>query len=111
MNATAPDYVAHSGISVLCSVVKRMLMVMDDAVGIDVQLPTSGDAKETNQVLSAILRETSQRLHESVLAQLIDAYLTGDLITTTALLQQIPVTKWEHFIIQCGAITRDKWNN
>jgi nucleoside diphosphate kinase len=111
MNAIVPNYVAHSGISVLCSIVKRMLMVMDDEVGPDVQLPTSGDSKETNHVLSGVLQETSQRLHGSVLAQLIDAYMTGDLITTTALLKEMPVTKWEHFIIQCGVITRDKWNN
>jgi hypothetical protein len=25
-------------------------------------------------------------------------------------LKHLPVTRWEEFIIQCGAITQDKWH-
>lgn len=109
--AAAPThYAGHSGISVVCDVVNRMLAAMGTIDRLAVQLPSSGDAKETHRRLTDILEESARRLPESVIAHFIQAYLAGDVVAVSWMLKQLPVTKWEHFIIQCGAITRDKWN-
>jgi nucleoside diphosphate kinase len=102
-------YVAHSGIAVLCDVVNRLLLANGDTL--EVTLPPSGDAKETNRLLTGLLRETAARLPGTDIRDLIDAYLTGDVVAVTPMLRRLPVTKWEHFIIQCGAITRHKWTS
>jgi len=98
------DYVAHSGISVVCDVVNRLLA----GEKIDVYLPPSGDAKETNAALTPILREAAQRWPKN--APFIEAFLRGDLVAVSAMMKKLPVTKWEYFIIQCGAINRDTWD-
>jgi hypothetical protein len=103
------SYVAHSGIITLCEVVNRVLIATENAAPLPVRLPPSGNAKETNQLLTIHLRETAARYPDT--APFINAFLTGDLVTTTDLLKQLPVTRWEHFVIQCGAINRDKWNH
>ncbi len=103
-------YVAHSGISVACDVINRMLMGIPSARGLNIQLPPSGDSKETNTMLTAVLQEAAQQLPDSTVAEFSRAYLAEDVITVTNMLKHMPVTKWEHFIIQCGAITRGKWD-
>jgi nucleoside diphosphate kinase len=105
---TPPDYVAHSGIWLVCDVVNRMLAEMHNAPRISVLLPLSGDAKETHQNLLTALQNTMQA--HAPLAAFITAYLAGDVVTVSQMMKQMPVTKWESFMIQCGAITRDKWS-
>lgn len=103
----APEhYVAHSGISVVCDLVYRM--TLDRVEKKAAKLPPSGDAKETNRALTAYLREANATFPN--LALFIDAYLKGDLVTVTGMLKEMPVTRWEQFVVQCGAITRYKWN-
>src|SRR5690606_31639541 len=74
------DYVAHSGISVMCDLVRRLCIGLGSAAPPVVKLPPSGDAKETGQVLAGSLRETAQRMSGSEVAALIDAYLAGDVV-------------------------------
>ncbi len=104
-------YAAHCGISVVCDVVNRMILPLPDVLPLDVQLPPGGDAKETDKSLTALLRHKAEDLHGSALATFIEAFLAGDVISVTHGLAQMPVTPWEHFIIQCSAMTRDKWNS
>jgi nucleoside diphosphate kinase len=103
-------YVAHSGIAVVCELMNRLLFAMEKGRPIGVELPPSGDAKQTNELFTATLQDLAVRLPDSVIARFIKAYLAGDLVTVTGMLKTMPVTKWEHLIIQCGAISRDKWN-
>lgn len=100
-------YVAHSGISIVCEVVNRVL-IADQVLPMLIHLPASGSAKETNQQLTMHLRETAA--HHSGIAPFIDAFLAGDLIAVTGMLKSLPVTRWEQFVIQCGAVNRDRWN-
>lgn len=109
--STPTHYVAHSGIVVLCDLVNRLLLTIPKAEKLAVALPPSGDAKETNAKLTALLQSTAQRTDALEITQLINAYLAGDVVTVTGMLKTMPVTKWEHFSIQCGAITRYKWNS
>lgn len=104
------DYAAHSGISVACDVVKRALIGTMETPKIN--LPPSGDAHETNTYLTAWLTDVRAQLPptSSEIADFIDAYLAGNVIETSQRLAHLPVTRWEHFIIQCGAITRYTWN-
>lgn len=103
------SYIAHSGIVVACDVANRMLASMPGGGVLPVALPASGDAKETNDLLTALLQTGSQSYPETPVASFIDAYLAGDVVTVTGLMKHMPVSKWEQFIIQCGAITRYKW--
>jgi len=105
----APNaYVAHSGIAIVCDVVNRVL-IAGNIDPMSIHLPTSGDAKETNQQLATHLCETAAR-HPNI-APFIHAFLSGNLIATTDMLKSLPVTRWEYFVIQCGAVNRDRWNN
>lgn len=105
------DHIAHSGISTLCAVVNRVAWVDDHQPKINIRLPQSGDARATHDYLSGILQEIAKNTTHTDYAELIPAYLAGDLITVTRLMHTLPLTRWEFFVIQCGAITRDKWNN
>lgn len=100
-------YVAHSGISIVCNVVNRML-IADNTEPIPIHLPTSGNAQETNQQLTIHLREASVRYSDT--APFIEAFLAGDLSAVMDMLKSLPVTRWEYFVIQCGAVNRDRWN-
>ncbi len=101
------SYVAHSGISIVCEVVNRVL-IADQMLPMSIHLPASGSAKKTNQQLTMHLREAAARHSEIV--PFIDAFLAGDLIAVTNMLNSLPVTRWEQFVIQCGAVNRDRWN-
>ena len=100
-------YVAHSAISIVGDVVNRLLIAAN-AEPMSIHLPASGSAKETNQLLTGQLREAADRYSE--IAAFVDAFLAGDLITVTEMLTALPVTRWEHFVIQCGTVNRDQWN-
>ena len=98
--------VAHSGIVSVAEVVNRVLLVMN-AEPSPLHLPASGSARETNQRLSQHLRAIAA--HHSQVAPFIEAFLAGDLVTVTNLLKSLPVTRWEHFVIQCGTANREHW--
>lgn len=87
----------HSGIFTVYDVLKRQGANLPDYT-----LPASGSAQETNQQLTAILKAASTPFTE--------AFFAGDMVTVTQLMQHLPVTPWERFVIQCGTITRYKWN-
>lgn len=91
------SYVAHSGLSVLCDVLIRM------GEPITIQLPPSGGARACNDYLVQCLQKVSSA------TELAEAYLAGDVVAVTNLMEGLPVTQWEHFVIQCGTLTRDKW--
>lgn len=104
---TPAGYVAHSGIVVVADVVNRVLNINHQPL-IPLELPPSGNAQETNQQLTQLLRETAGRY--APLSPFIEAFLKGQLVALTHFLQSLPITQWEHFVIQCGAINRDSWN-
>ena len=99
-------HIPHSAISTVCELVNRLLQTTADDP-LSIQLPPSGDARETNQQLTALLRQTAAQ--QPTLAPFINAFLSGDLPTTTNLLQSLPATRWEYFVLQCGVLNRDKW--
>jgi hypothetical protein len=86
-----------------------MLITIGDMEYAAVTLPPSGDARETNQKLTAHLRETARKMPETAMAQFIDSYLAGDVVAVTQSMKSLPLTKWERVVVQCGALTRDKW--
>lgn len=104
------SYVPHSGISVVCDVALRLLMTIGQQKLPVVHLPTSGDSTETNRVLTAFLQTIAQQFPEVLIGRFIYAYLAGDVIAVSEMFKQLPVTAWEQFIIQCGVITRYKWD-
>lgn len=108
----APQYyVAHCALSVICDVLQRVY-ITDHHSLLDVpRLPASGDAHETNALLAAFLRNSQAQIPTSQLAKFIEAYFAGDVIGTTRMMYQLPMTKWEQFVVQCGVITRDKWTD
>ncbi len=100
-------YAAHSGISIVCDVAARVLIAAS-MEPLAFQLPAAGGAQETNQQLTRHLRATAAR--HPKLAPFIDAFLAGDLVAVTDQLKSLPVSRWEHFVIQCGAVNRERWN-
>jgi nucleoside diphosphate kinase len=104
-----PSYIAHSGVSIVCDLVNRMLITIGDTEYAAVTLPPSGDARETNQKLTTHIRDAARKMPESPIAQFIDSYLAGDVVAVTQLMKSMPLTKWERFVVQSGALTRDKW--
>lgn len=101
------DYVAHSGIVVAADVVKRLLLAQSHRVSF--QLPPSGEAKETNRVFSEALQTIADDVTNTLASRFITAYLSGDVIGLTEMFKQLPLTAWEKFVLQCGAITRHTW--
>ncbi|MEM8858434.1 MAG: hypothetical protein AAGD96_08940, partial [Chloroflexota bacterium] len=100
------DYVPHSGIAIVCDIVKRALSAAHDPISA-VRLPVSGNAVETNHVLTQHLEQVAAEF--SAVAPLLNAFLHGDVIATSNLLNSMPVTDWERLVIQCGAINRGYW--
>lgn len=101
------SYIGHSSIVILCEVVNRLLATTD-AEPLLIELPESGDARETMQQLSQLLNATATTT-DSHIATLIRAYFAGDLVAVTAMLKTLPITSWEHFVLQCGVLSMDKW--
>jgi hypothetical protein len=86
-----------------------MLITIGDTEYAAVTSPPSGDARETNQKLTTHIRDAARKMPESPIAQFIDSYLAGDVVAVTQLMKSMPLTKWERFVVQSGALTRDKW--
>jgi nucleoside diphosphate kinase len=105
----AGNYVSHSSIVIVCDVINRMLLTSGDAPLLTYELTISGDAQATMQLLVPLLTEAANTLSQHPLAQFIHAYLAGNAVTVTNLMQQLPVTQWERFVIQCGVLTRSAW--
>lgn len=99
-------YVGHSSIVILCEVINRMLAAMG-AEPLRIELPESGDARETMQDLSQLLNAAAGG--DAQVDALLRAYFAGDLATVTAMLPTLPVTSWEHFVLQCGVLSMDAW--
>jgi nucleoside diphosphate kinase len=102
-------YVAHSGILIVCDVVNRVLAISNDMPLLEYELSQSGSARETTQYLTPLLQSAAAKMSGHPAAGFIEAYLRGDLVSVTEAMKQMPLTKWEHFVIQCSTLSRDKW--
>ena len=106
-----PTYsISHCAISVVCDVVYRMIIATFSTRTARVHLPVSGIARETVQQLTHFLKITAKSTSINQISDFIYAYLNGDLVAVTNMMTQLPTTSWERLVIQCGAVTRDKWN-
>ena len=101
--------IAHSGIVSVCEVVNRVLEITNDMPLLEYELPQSGSARETVENLTTVLQSSALKLSSHPAAGFIEAYLRGDIVAVTAAMKQMPVTKWEHFVIQCSTLSRDRW--
>lgn len=110
VNPVPMNTIAHSGIIVVCEVVKRVLGSLKASPQFAFELPESGNARETNERLTGLLQRQVDEHLPNYLKEFIQAYLAGDIGQVSHLLKQVPVTAWEGFAIQCGAINRDTWN-
>lgn len=105
-----PEWVMpHCAVSVVADVVNRVLMANGDVQNSRAKLPDSGDAKETYTLFSNELTSLASRYPSSPINPFITGYFAGDVVAVSHSLKHLPVTRWESFIIQCGAITQDKW--
>jgi nucleoside diphosphate kinase len=102
-------YPTHSGIVSMCDVVNRVLEITSDIPLLEYELPQSGVASETMQYLTSLLQAAVVKMSGHPTAGFIEAYLCGDIVAVTAAMKQMPVTKREHFVIQCGTLSRDRW--
>jgi nucleoside diphosphate kinase len=102
-------YPTHSGIVSVCDIVNRVLEITSDIPLLEYELRQSGFARETMLHLTSLLQTATAKLSGHVVAGLIEAYLRGDIVAVTAAMKQLPVTKWEHFVIQCSTLSRDRW--
>jgi nucleoside diphosphate kinase len=109
MRPEAQYSIAHSGIVSVCDVVNRVLEITSDMPLLEYELPQSGAAAETMQYLTSLLQTVAVKLSGQAVAGFIEAYLRGDIVAVTAAMKQMPVTKWEHFVIQCSTLSRDRW--
>ena len=106
-----PEWVMpHCAVSVVADVVNRVLVADGNVQDSRAKLPASGDAKETYALFSAELSALASRYPSSPIAPFITSYFAGDVVTVSDSLKHLPVTRWEGFIIQCGAISQDKWH-
>ena len=108
--ALSPNYVAHSSIVIALHAINRWLFTHASTQALDIQLPKSGDAKDTMQSLSVSLREIVSNYPKTIISDFADAYFEGDIVSITPLLHQLPLTTWEQFVIQCGTLTRHQWD-
>ena len=102
------NYVAHSGIFTVCDVVQRVLSVQLNS-SMSIRPPPSGDAKETHHLLKEHLSELA--INYPFVSLFIEQFLRGDLIAVTEMLQSLPATRWEKFVIQCATVNRELWMN
>lgn len=109
-SATPTHYIAHSGIAIVCDVVRRLVMPQANITLDDYQLPPDGDAAETHASLKNFLEKTAQKAITSTITEFIEAYLAGDVVRVTLMMATMPLTKWENFVVQCGAINHKEWN-
>ncbi|MFW5748372.1 MAG: nucleoside-diphosphate kinase [Chloroflexota bacterium] len=109
--ASLPEWVVpHCAVSVVADVVDRILVANGHIQNARARLPVSGDAKETYALFDAVLSSLASRYPSSPIAPFITSYFAGGMVAVSAGLQHLPVTRWEGFIIQCGAISQDKWH-
>lgn len=102
------DYVPHSAIVILYQLVNRLLMVRGEG-GIQIQLDSSGNAKAIYEMLSTQLDTVVTRTDHDEIIRVVQAYRAGNLVDLDAMRPTLPLTSWEAFVLQCGAITIEKW--
>lgn len=104
------NHVAHSGIVTFCSAINRIRETQRDLPPLPFVLPESGDARETEKLLTSALKELSGSSSDDIVCRLRDDYLGG---RGDALLSRLrgvlPLTRWEEFVIRSGVLTRGKW--
>lgn len=101
---------AHSGIATLCAVVERLLWTETGTTSLGCALPDGGGARETMRVCSGALIRVANEHPQPFVAGFIEAFLSGDVVAVTAASRIAPTTRWERFVLQCGAMSRAKWN-
>ena len=101
--------VAHCALSIVCDVVNRVRILMPDVQPIPVLLPESGDARETVTVCTGVLEQMMADQPDEEIVAFIESYLEADVVGVTQTMENLPVTPWERFVIQCGALTREDW--
>ncbi len=112
MPISPPKWVMpHCAVSVVADVVNRVLVANGNMRNLYAKLPISGDAKETYALFSTELHSLTSRYPPLPIAPFITSYFAGDMVALDNSLKHLPVTQWERFIIQCGAISQDKWHN
>lgn len=104
-------YIAHSSIVIALHAINRWLFTQPNPTAIDIHLPKSGDARETMQSLSALLKKCASSYPSTIISDFADAYFESDLVAITPLLRQLPLTTWEQFVMQCGTLTRKQWDD
>jgi len=111
IDAVEPSSVAHSGVIMLYKLAQRYAIASGAPAVEPVPLLTDSDATTTNQRFTNALKIIAGTEPTSTIGRLVAAYLAGDVVAATALLQPMPATPWERFVVQCGAITRDEWRS
>lgn len=110
-NTDPTAHVNHSGIFTVLKVMRRMAMCEYNSPPLRIFLPESGDVQETHQRVHNALIDLCRTTRRDDISTFINNYLAGNLVAVTENLRNLPVTRWEKFVIQCGAITRETWNN
>jgi nucleoside diphosphate kinase len=108
-----PNSIAHSAMLTLSSVIERMLYTRVDAPAhpIHRKLPESGNAHATRRMMLDWFAGAVDYLknRDNDITSLIEAFLSGDIVAVTRLCADMPVTQWELFVIQCGALSQEAW--
>ncbi len=102
-------YISHSGIVVLYDVIMRHLFTINNHPQSPPDITQLAQARLLNNHFVDALSEVVDSHPNSLIADLIQSYLAGDLVEVTNLLARMPATQWERFAIQCSTINRDKW--
>ena len=106
----ASNYRAHASIIIALHTVNRYLMTIKASSPIIFKVSDSGDAKTTMQILSPLLQASAADHPNTIIADFVDAYFEGDIVRMNPLLQRLPMTTWERFVMQCGTLTRKQWD-
>ncbi len=104
------NYMAHSGITIVCDVINRMLATMPDMNKLNYVLPASGNSRETMLSLIPILKTARTSLSVHLLSEFISGFLSGNIKTVSDKMKLLPVTKWEYFVVQCSTLYLNEWD-
>lgn len=103
-------FVTHSAIYHVSQLVNRLLL-NDGIAPIEAALLASHDSKDNMSHLIGVLESVMQDYPRTDISLFIEHYLEGHFVDVSIALQTMPVSRWESLMIQCGVITRDKWNS
>jgi len=102
-------FISHSAIYITAQLVNRLLL-NQSFESIPVSRLESHDSKENMWHLTNALEAVRQNYPDTEVSHFIQNYLEGDFVAVAETLQKLPVSRWEELIIQCGTITRERWN-